>query len=64
MVKVRAKCNLNLDGVWHTGGEIFEVESTDGIAEYVEEVGFISEVFPPEPAEKPKRGTRNRKKAD
>ena len=62
MVTVKAKCNLNLDGIWHKGGEIFEVESTDGISEYVEEVGYVSEVFPPEPEEKPKKATRSRKK--
>ena len=62
MVTVRAKCNLNFDGKWHMGGEIFDVESTDGFAEYVEEIGFVSEVFPPEPKEEPKKTTRSRKK--
>jgi len=64
MMQVKAKCNLNIDGKWHMGGEVFEVESTDGIAEYVEEIGYVSEVFPPEPAEKPKRSTRSRKRAE
>lgn len=65
MVKVRAKCNLNFDGNWHMGGEVFEVESTDGFAEYVEEIGYESEIFPPEPVEvKPKKPARTRKKAE
>ena len=65
-MKVKAKCNLNVGGTWHMGGEIFEVDSTDGIAEYVDEVGYVSEVFPPEPTkeEPKKRSTRNRKKAE
>jgi len=63
-MQVKAKCNINIDGIWHFGGEIFEVESTDGITEYVEEVGYVSEIFPPEKPEEPvKKSTRGRKKA-
>ena len=64
-MKVKAKHNLILDGVLYNGGEIFEVENLDGLTDHVEEVGYISDVFPPEQEEKPKRkSTRSRKKTD
>lgn len=60
MVKVRAKHNVNIDGVWHMGGEIFETDHIEDIREHVDEVGFVSAVFPPETQELPKKQTRGR----
>lgn len=62
-MKVKAKHNIILDGVLHVGGEVFDVESTDGLADYVEEVGYVSDIFPQE-EEQPVKKTRSRKKAE
>lgn len=62
-MKVKAKHNIILDGVLRVGGEVFDVESTDGFADYVEEVGYVSDIFPQE-EEQPVKKTRSRKKAE
>ena len=59
-MKVRAKHNFN-NGTYHKGGEIFEVESLDGIEKFVETLGFVSEVFPPEKKEEPVKRGRKKK---
>lgn len=50
-MKVIAKHWLNYNGVWHKGGEAFEVEDFEQVREFAEPVKevFVSEVFPPEP---------------
>lgn len=66
-VKVRAKSWLNHNGVWHSGGEIFEIDEkeTEAMSEHVEVLGtFVSDVFPPEQEqeEKPVQKKRGRPK--
>lgn len=60
-MKVMAKHWLNYNGVWHKGGDVFEVEDFEQVKEFAEPAGevFESEVFPPEPK---RRGRQ--KKAD
>lgn len=53
-MKVRAKHWLNYNGVWHKGGEEFEVDNFEQVKDYAEPVQFESAVFPPE--EPKKRG--------
>lgn len=60
-MKVRAKHNFNHNGEYHAGGEIFEAESLDEIRDFVEEVPFTSEIFPPSPVEKTAKRGRPRK---
>lgn len=66
-MKVRAKHWLNYNGVWHKAGEIFDVDNFDEVREYAVQVGYVSDVFPPDepektPAEAPKkRGGRKKK---
>lgn len=59
-MKVRAKHNFNTGSEYRRGGEVFEVESLDGIKGFVEEIGFKSAIFPPEEKEPVKR-TRKKK---
>ena len=50
-MKVVAKHNIKLGDKRIAGGEVFEVseKDLDAIREYVEPVGYVSTVFPPEP---------------
>lgn len=34
MIKVRAKCWINYNGVWHKGGEVFEVTDFAEVKDY------------------------------
>jgi hypothetical protein len=58
-MKVKAKHNFNHNGVYHFGGEVFDVEDTSEIEDYVEPLRYVSSVFPPD--ETPKRRGRPRK---
>lgn len=58
-MKVRAKHNFNHNGEYHAGGEVFDASDLDGIKDFVEEVGYVSEIFPPEKT--PKRRGRPKK---
>lgn len=60
MIKVKAKCNFNTGAEYHKGGEVFEVESLEGIEKFVEQIGFVSAIFPPEEKQPVKR-TRKKK---
>ena len=63
-MKVKAKCTIKYGDERIAGGTIFEVseKDLDAIREAVEPVGYISDVFPPEPEEKPvARKPRSRK---
>ena len=61
-MKVKAKHWLNYNGVWHKGGDEFEIPDGDleQVAEYVEAGEYVSAIFPPE--EPKKRVGRPRKK--
>lgn len=59
-MKVVAKHWLNYNGVWHKGGEEFEVENFDEVKEYADAKEFVSDVFPPE--DKPVEKRRGRPK--
>lgn len=48
-MKVIAKCWLNHNGVWHRGGEEFEVEDFEAVKDFAEPTEEVSEIFPPEP---------------
>lgn len=75
-MKVRAKHWINYNGVWHKGGDKFDIEDSeilDGV-EFIEaeqdeqaekpvEAEFTSEIFPPE-EETPKKRGRPRKNPD
>ena len=74
-MKVKAKHWLNYNGVWHKGGETFEVDSFDEVKGHAEKVNeevqetgntYISEIFPPvdEPVEQPKKRGRPKKTED
>lgn len=57
-MKVIAKHWVNYNGVWHRGGEEFEVEDFDEVKEYADAKSddYVSAVFPPETvAEEPKK---------
>lgn len=60
-MKVKAKHWINADGVWHKAGEIFEIESAEGIEKGVEVIAEPeSEVEPEKPeraSEKQETGT-------
>lgn len=63
-MKVKAKHWLKYDGVWHPGGEIFEIAATDekmlnGMIELAEEPIWPEEK-PAEEIEKPKRGRKKK----
>lgn len=42
------------------GGEVFETDRLDEIREHVDEIGFVSQIFPPETQELPKKQSRGR----
>lgn len=58
-MKAIAKHWLNYNGVWHAGGEEFEVENFEDVKEYADMKTdeFVSDVFPPET---PKRGRKKK----
>lgn len=60
-MRVKAKHNINLSGVWHKGGEVFEISTTD--AEALGDMIEIAETPVAEvpEAEAPKRRTRTKK---
>ena len=63
-MKVKAKHWLNYNGVWHKGGETFEVDNVDEVKDYVvADSEYVSEIFPPDKdeAEQPKRRGRPKK---
>ena len=59
-MKVIAKHWLNYNGVWHKGGEEFEVDDFETVKEYADLAEETSEIFPPEP----KRRGRPKKNPD
>ena len=64
-MKVKAKNNIQYGDEWIAGGTTFEVSEKDleVLREAVEPVGYVSDVFPPEPKPEPaKRRTASRKK--
>lgn len=66
-MKVTAKCWLNYNGVWHKGGESFDVDNIEEIKDYVTvNSEYVSEIFPSdEPVvEPPKRRGRPKKTED
>ena len=65
-MRVKAKCWVNYNGVWHKGGEIFNVESEEEVKGLVVvSDDFVSDIFPPEETvEEPKRRGRPRKTED
>lgn len=60
-MKVKAKHNINHNGIWYIGGQEFEVNPDEmaEISDYVSVVERVSEIFPPD---EPKR--RGRKKSE
>lgn len=60
-MRVKAKHNINLSGVWHMGGEVFEISTTD--AEALGDMIEIAETPVSETTneESPKRRTRTKK---
>ena len=77
-MKVTAKHNFNSNGLWHFGGEKFDVNDKEyqEISEYVyvtddveteEPEEFVSEIFPPDKEdaeEAPVKRTRRKKAED
>ena len=65
-MKVKAKYWLNYNGVWHRAGETFEVDNYDEVKNHAEEVKeqYVSEIFPPDTTEQPKRRGRPKKIED
>lgn len=63
-MKVTAKCWLNYNGVWHKGGESFDVDNIEEIKDYVTvNSEYVSEIFPPdEPVVEPPKRSRGRPK--
>lgn len=61
-MRVKAKHNVCIDGVWHLGGEEFLVDSIDGLHEHVEQVAFVSEIFKPVEEIEPPKKQRGRPK--
>lgn len=67
-MKVKAKHGLFHNGEYHAGGEIFKItgEEYEAISDCVVSVEepkdgeFVSEVFPPDEDEQPKRGRRKK----
>lgn len=59
-MRVKAKCWLNYNGVWHMGGEVFEVDDKDmeSVKDYVSCCEDITVAFPPN---KPKKRGRPKK---
>lgn len=61
-MKVRAKHNINLSGTYYSGGEVFEISTTD--AEALGDMIEIAETpvqVEPEKVEAPKRRGRQKK---
>lgn len=52
MIKVKAKHWINADGTWHKAGEIFEIESIEGIEKGVEVIAEPESADEPEKPEK------------
>lgn len=65
-MKVKAKHNLNHNGVWHAAGEEFDATAEDmkDIAPYVSVTERVSEIFPPDEAGETRRGRKGRKSGD
>lgn len=63
MIEVRAKHGIKYGNVQYDGGQVFKVTEAeyDELKEFVEKVGYVSNVFPPiQQEEKPK--VRRKKK--
>lgn len=60
-MRVKARHNINLSGVWHRGGDVFEISTTD--AEVLGDMIEIAETPVAEvpEAEAPKKRTRAKK---
>lgn len=74
-MKVIAKHWLNYNGVWHKGGDAFDVDDFEDVKEHAEKAEeetdkvdetYVSNIFPPadEPAEQPKKRGRPKKTED
>ena len=61
-MKVKAKHWLNYNGVWHKGGDEFEIPDEDfkEISEYVKVGEYVSAIFPPEEPKKRVGRPRNK----
>jgi len=65
MMKVRTKYGIKYGDIMYDGGQEIDIteEQYAELKEHVVEVGYVSEVFPPdEEKEQPKRTGRRRKK--
>lgn len=62
-MKVRALTNINVGGVWHHAGDVFETDDITGLAGLAkaEQEEQIPAPPAPEPEQKPKKKTSRRK---